>query len=420
MGATAAEEFAQAGGAAGAMSVLVIGPGESDRRRLLTDGAFLLVGRHPRACVSLTDERVSPRHLYLQVLDGHLYGIDLGSETGVYHGLARLSSGWVAPSSFLRLGPYHVSVTFDRAAGLDSRAVPEDPLAHRAQPSTFTPLSAEVFVGNIRRTRWKLTRRLVLFGRGPMARLRLQDKSVSSLHCAVVGTPHGSWVVDLLSREGTFVNETPVRSARLRDGDRLRVGCYELSIRTEDHAATPLLATPTALPPFAMTLPGMESSPLRTFTPGLPAHPADASALLPILLQQFGLFQQQMLEQFQQSMMQMMQTFAQMNNDQMGLIREELAEIRRLNEELHEARHRLGTGPKEVPQGEKPPTPEAASATPPPMIHAFPTAPPPDPHAGEPAPPAVDVHDWLSGRIANLEQQRQSVLQRALRKITGS
>lgn len=420
MGPTAAEEFAQAGGAAGALSVLVIGPGESDRRRLLTEGAFLLVGRHPRACVSLSDERVSSRHLYLQVLDGRLYGIDLGSETGVYHGLTRLSSGWVAPSSFLRLGPYHISVQFERAAGADSRAVAEDPLAHRAQPPTFPPLSADILVGNIRRTRWKLTRRLVLFGRGPMARLRLQDKTVSSLHCAVVGTPRGTWVVDLLSKEGTFVNDTPVRSARLRDGDRLRVGCYELLIRTEDRAA-PLLAAPAApMPSFAMTLPGVESSLLRTVTPGLSAHPADASALLPLLLQQFGLFQQQMLEQFQQSLMQMMQTFAQMNNDQMGLIREELAEIRRLNEELHEARQRLGPGPKELPRSEKPPTPEPASATFPPMIHAFPIAPPPDPHAGEPSPPAVDVHDWLSGRIANLEQQRQSVLQRALRKITGS
>ena len=41
------------------------------------------------------------------------------------------------------------------------------------------------------------------------------------------------------------------------------------------------------------------------------------------------------------------------------------------------------------------------------------------PVASEPSTPDVDVHAWLSGRIANLESQREGVLKRVFRKLTG-
>jgi hypothetical protein len=344
-----------------------------------------------------------------------LYAVDLESETGVYHGMTRLSSGWVTPGSFLRVGPYHVSVQFQRLPDAGPPAAPEDPIQSRgADPPLATHLAADLLVGNICRSRWKMTRRLVLVGRGDSARLRLRDQSVSELHLALVGTPQGTWAVDLLSREGTFVNGSPIRSALLRDGDRLQAGCYELLIRTEQSGAR------RSAPPTALTLPGREAPPVQAVTTSYPAYPPDATALLP-LLQQFTLFQQQMMEQFQQSMMQMMQTFVKMNNDQLDLIREELVELRRLTEELYDAKQRLNSTPKEptTPRAEIPAEATAKPAPPPPeKSHspAPPVTPPPDP---EPAPPAADLHDWLSGRIADLENQRQGILRRALRKLTG-
>jgi pSer/pThr/pTyr-binding forkhead associated (FHA) protein len=405
---TASDPFLLACGAVGPVTVLVVGPGESDRRRFLSRRAFLLVGRHPRACVSLSDQRVCPRHLYLQVIGGHLYGVDLGSRAGVYHGVSRFSSGWVAPNSFLRLGPYHISVEVKRPADAPSFAAPDDPISH---PSTdgasFPPLSADLLIDNVRRTGWKMTRRLVLVGRDPAARLRLRDRSVSRFHCALVGTPRGTWVVDLLSREGTLVNDNRVSSVRLLDGDRLRVGCYELVIRTEEPGPPPgstALSLPAAAPPG-----------LLRPVPGLPALPAEASALLPIL-QQFGMFQQQMLDQFQQSLMLMLQTFAKMNSEQMDLIRDELSELRRLTEELHEARQLQTAGPRSPASGETPSRATSVGPIPTPTADPPILAPPP---ASEAAAPDADVHAWLSGRIASLETQRQGVLQRVLRKITG-
>jgi pSer/pThr/pTyr-binding forkhead associated (FHA) protein len=407
----APDTFLQACGAAGPLSALVIGPGENDRRRVMIDRGFVLVGRHPRACISLADKRVGLRHLYLQVLDGQVYGIDLGSRAGVFRGLVRFSTGWAAPGSFFRLDPYHVSIDFRRGPNAGSFSS-DDPVSHRSDPSAFPALSADVLVGNVRQTRWKMTRRLVLVGRDPSARLRLRDESISRFHAALVGTPHGVWVVDLLSREGTWVNGTKVPYARLVSGDRMRVGCYDLYVQTEK-PPPPALPAPAADPGRALILPTAADLPGAV----VPAPSPDAGALLPVL-QQFGLFQQQMLDQFQQSLLLMLQTFAKMNSDQMELIREELAELRRLTQELHDARQQLDATPKGSAPAATPATTAAPGPSRPPT-KPIPNTPSSPAHPSQPSPQDVDVHAWLSGRIATLENQREGVLKRVIRKITG-
>jgi hypothetical protein len=410
------DTFLRACGAAGPLTALVIGPGENDRRSVLLERGFVLVGRHPRACVRLEDARVCLRHLYLQILGGQLYGFDLGSGT-VFRGHGRFSSGWAAPGSFFRLGPYHVSVRF--STGPNANPLAADPLAHRCADSAFVPLAADVLVGNVRQTRWRMTRRLVLVGRDPSVRLRLRDRSVSRFHAALVGTPQGVWVVDLLSREGTWVNGSRTPCARLMSGDRVRFGCYDLDVQTGEplvRLAQPVTDAPKALPApeasKALILPGAAGPAAPA---GLPALPPEASVLLPIL-QQFGLFQQQMLDQFQQSLMMMLQTFAKMSSDQMELIREELAELRQLTEDLREAKRQQDAAPVAAP------TPHTPAATgvgllPPVEVNAAPAPPVMTPPG--PAPADADVHDWLSRRIADIENRREGVLKRVMRKITG-
>jgi hypothetical protein len=230
------------------------------------------------------------------------------------------------------------------------------------------------------------------------------------------------WVVDLLSREGTWVNGTRVSYARLRTGDRLRFGCYELDVQTRE--AAPALPAPRvqgAAAPAAPSLPvqgGLAAPAVGRQAALAPPGASGAAELLPIL-QQFGLFQQQMLEQFQQSLMLMLQTFAKMNSEQMDLIRGELAELRRLTEELQDARGRLEAAPPPAPSEDRRPRPAASptNATSAPAAPGVGQAPlkPLQPST----PPEVDVHDWLSGRIANLESQREGVLKRVFKKLTG-
>jgi hypothetical protein len=59
------------------------------------------------------------------------------------------------------------------------------------------------------------------------------------------------------------------------------------------------------------------------------------------LVNQFGLMQQQMFDQFQQAMGMMLQMFGSMHRDQMEVIRAELDQIRALTEEFHSLKSEL-------------------------------------------------------------------------------
>src|SRR5690606_1311777 len=131
---------------------------------------------------------------------------------------------------------------------------------------------------------------------------RLPDPSVSRIHCAVVATPRGVWLVDLLSREGTRVRGEPVQFTRLEEGDRFEVGIYRLRIRYHQHgAAAPAASTaPPTLPvgqgPGAVVAPPVmvvndgpsALVPLAAGPGGLVAE----SPLLGALVQQFSAMQQ--------------------------------------------------------------------------------------------------------------------------------
>src|SRR5262249_10053485 len=64
------------------------------------------------------------------------------------------------------------------------------------------------------------------------------------------------------------------------------------------------------------------------------------SILVP-LVNQFGLMQQQMFDQFQQAMAMMVQVFGTMHRDQMEVIRAELDQLRELTEEFHALKSEL-------------------------------------------------------------------------------
>ena len=59
------------------------------------------------------------------------------------------------------------------------------------------------------------------------------------------------------------------------------------------------------------------------------------------LVNQFGLMQQQMFDQFHQAMAMMVQMFGTMHHDQMAVIREELDRLNELSDEVHALRAEL-------------------------------------------------------------------------------
>ncbi len=72
--------------------------------------------------------------------------------------------------------------------------------------------------------RYLVTDKPLLIGRGKEADVRLGDISMSTRHCKIEPTGDGWKLVDLDSRNGSFVNEVLVKQRRLQDGDRVRLG----------------------------------------------------------------------------------------------------------------------------------------------------------------------------------------------------
>lgn len=67
-----------------------------------------------------------------------------------------------------------------------------------------------------------------IIGRDVAVGLELNDAKISRRQCAIEITEQGFFLVDLASKNGTFLNETPVQRKRLMTGDRIRIGPVEM------------------------------------------------------------------------------------------------------------------------------------------------------------------------------------------------
>jgi len=69
----------------------------------------------------------------------------------------------------------------------------------------------------------------VLIGRSPECQIVLKDFGISRTHAKLVVDPDGVQIHDLQSKNGTQVNGVPVVAARLKNGDRILLGKFQLS-----------------------------------------------------------------------------------------------------------------------------------------------------------------------------------------------
>jgi two-component system, cell cycle response regulator len=73
-------------------------------------------------------------------------------------------------------------------------------------------------------TRYELSEKPLVIGRGGDCEIRINDHSVSRRHARIQPGSEGHYAVDLESTNGTFVNDVPASMHKLKDGDYLRVG----------------------------------------------------------------------------------------------------------------------------------------------------------------------------------------------------
>lgn len=467
-------EFLAACGATGPLTLVVEDAHGALAGRWELPQPFALIGRDPRAELTLDDPAVSRRHAYVQVLDGAVFWIDLGSRGGVMSraGVAE-PSGWLDPGEAIGMGPYRIRLAGGvpgrnpRPDGLPSRP---NPLARGEHPDAWGPLPPIVLEAPRKAggpARWRVRQVMTLAGQAPDCRLQIRDAGISRYHAALLRTPGGVWLIDLLGRDGVRVNGARARWSRLVDGDQVHLGRYRLIVHVGEATGAPdgsgSEAEHAVIPPLprdqfpallaGMAPPAFRNAPegrLREVLQGRPSEQVElAEALLEPLVQQFSQMQQQMFDQFHQAMLTMFQMFGSLHRDQMGVVRDELARIRQLGQELQTLQTQLqeaeavssrptapgiGPGPAfarstgpETAAGSRPPASGPAPARPAPAPEPHPDRQPPVGASGRPpapSPAAVDdpaaLHARLARRIHEIQDERQTRWQRLVQLLGGS
>jgi pSer/pThr/pTyr-binding forkhead associated (FHA) protein len=345
------------------------------------DYPFVLIGRDPRSDLILDDAQISRRHTFLQAVAGRILVVDLHSRTKIlWEGEETpRSQGWLDQDRYIQVGPYRIRRTGcnaiqDQPAELPDPSSPldEEPNGAGSVPRAALELPIRMGEGA---SLWPLSGRVVLVGRAAGCELVLTDDSVSRFHAALVQTPSGVWVVDLLAREGVHVNGERVRWAWLSDGDSFRMGSFTFILRYEtppnqitrrdvplEAGALPVerpgteLAVPVAKPDedrLALTVRAGGRSPVRLnatgFSQTLKPAPLVPSGVgtwdpsIPFPSNPMAMWQQQMqlMESFHNDMILMVQMFVAMHREHLTSVRHELDMVQQLTGELSDLQAKL-------------------------------------------------------------------------------
>ncbi len=84
--------------------------------------------------------------------------------------------------------------------------------------------------------RFALRRGRTLVGRRETNDIVLSEPSVSSLHAWIINADEKYRVMNMLSTNGTFINDVKVHEANLVHGDRVRFGSVEFVFQMGEHA----------------------------------------------------------------------------------------------------------------------------------------------------------------------------------------
>lgn len=213
----------------------------ADRAVFLVTGTGLTLGRDPDSQVVLTSTGMSRTHA--TIAPGLLgYVLKDQSANGTWVNGARLEGQVVlGQGDVLRLGLEEFRFEADVASFEPSVAPPDDEIvpdagrvaaaARTAAPRLLATLEV-LSEGPMKGERFRLDRPTIQMGRGPHNEVRLDNDSVSTTHASLVQRGNRWLILDLGSRNGTFVDGEMVREQReLPSACEVRLGALELLFR---------------------------------------------------------------------------------------------------------------------------------------------------------------------------------------------
>lgn len=388
---------------------------------------FAIVGRGSDADLSLNHLQVSRRHVYLQALEQGVFWIDLASRMGVKINGETQTFGWLTPTDVMSVGPFELRLSGSPSDTTIPITPQVNPLMNDPSASRWPPIRLVFDTSKLSIPTWTVQSQMVLIGRSVRCRIRINSQEVSGFHCALIRTDAGLWLVSLLGRE-TLVNGISVRSTRLKSDDELQIGNQTIRVRYDvppiEMRVDAIEERPSLVPTTLPARVGQHEEPgqmlSRLVAGSSPEQVAFAETLLVPLVQQFSKIQQDMVDQFQQTMMGMFNAFGSLYQEQMTEFKQELEEIRLLTTELQTLQSSasltsmLQDTNEIIPKVAEIPIPsEPAVALP--NVETN----PPGRNVRADMSNSAEIHAILNQRIAAIQTERQTRLQRVMQMILG-
>jgi len=403
--------FLEACGATGPLRFEWADPTTAELRGRDIEQAAFVVGHDPAADLVLDDPSVEPYHAFLQIVDGRLFAFDLGKTDGLRWGEIPRAAGWVNRGQPLRIGRYTIRLIGGDREGGESIVEPA-PTSSRYVSRLNLPrvvlefrVATEGKDGQCQRD--ILDRVLVLAGRSKRCQLRVEGDHVARFTCALIRTPKGLWMTNIRPTEGATVNGALCRFARLEDDDVVQLGHFRIRVTYNDTAKTPVVRAPDRQASASL---GAAIQPRAISGMVIPSDESSPEILLQPLLEQAGSELGLPSSPFGQSLVLLVRLLGDVHRDHLTLVRDELAEIRRLSRDMDKLR-----GEMRQPEPGHLPLPHTDSPDGAGHVADFNSQ---LEDAARPNPEAVQ--EIISERLEAWERERQSRWRKLLRLLTQS
>jgi hypothetical protein len=403
--------FLNACGASGPLRFAWTDPTTAEARCRDIEQAAFVVGRDPAAELVLDDPSIEPFHAFFQVVDGRLFAVDLGNAHGLRWGEIPRAAGWVNRGQTLRIGPYSICFVGGDRDGADSIVEPAPTSSRYVSRLNLPRVVLEFRAASAGKhgqyQRDVLERVLVLGGSSERCKLRVDGHHVPRFTCALIRTPKGLWITNIRPTEGATINGALCRFARLEDDDVVHLGQFHVRIVYNDPAKTPVVRTSVRQANASLVPP---TQPRAIGGAVMPPDQSSAEILLQPLLEAAGSELGLESSPFGQALVMMVRLLGDVHRDHLTLVRDELAEIRRLSRDMDRLR-----GEMHQPEPQRLPLPLAGPPNGANRGAHFEAQP-----EDVPRPNPEAVQEIVSERLKAWERERQSRWRKLLRLLTQS
>ena len=395
--------------------------------------------------------------LYVQAIDGRFFVVEVsGRERLQTRGVA-VVTGWVeAGETFLverrafRLWPGdRPPLQVDAVDAVAEDEPIAEPLLAAGFPPDFVPdLLLTTRRGRQRQRQYESQRLVSLFGSHAECKFQLNSRAVGPVHCSLVATPQGVWLVHLAAGRQTHLRGQPVRVAPVPNGSQLAIGRFEVVVEQRDAADEEGLvpdtsgrsSLPAMVPPVAAS-PAVSGDHTLARQLGVTSEEWSAlqatassqseSELLREVLLEMADGHQAAMTSAREMVGDVLAAQERQHQRQLELQQQQVEAIQQQNAQLMEVLQTLAGKTGTQPPAAAPPQPIVQPAQPqqitvkvetkgselPPAAVA---APPPQSLERPPDDATQEVRDaWVRGQLHSISEELQTANRRGLKKLLG-